>query len=289
MYERHFGFMIRPFSITPDPAFLYPSRQHGMAMTMLEYGLESQAAFSLLTGEIGSGKTTLVRRLIRQMGDQAAVGLISHTHTRFKSVHPWAVSALGIVPADDTDVGLYEALVDSFVREYAKGRRTLLILDEAQNLSMAALEDLRLLSNVNSEKDVILQILLVGQPELREKLSRPKLRQFAQRISVDFHLRRLDSKEAHAYVHHRLEVAGGDPRLFSPEAIEFIHARTQGVPRLMNQLCDFALLYAFADGRKSVDADLISQVISERGNVVAMPPQHTDSGATVGTRANGTI
>jgi type II secretory pathway predicted ATPase ExeA len=115
------------------------------------------------------------------------------------------------------------------------------------------------------------------------------LRQFAQRISVDFHLRRLDSKEAHAYVHHRLEVEGGDPRLFSPEAIEFIHARTQGVPRLMNQLCDFALLYAFADGRKSVDADLISQVISERGNVVAMPPPHTDTGATVGTRANGTI
>ncbi len=291
MYQRHFGFKIKPFAITPDPAFLYPSKQHGMAMTMLEYGLESQAAFSLLTGEIGSGKTTLVRRLIRQMGDQVAVGLISHTHARFKSVHPWAVSALGIVPADDTGVALYEALVDSFVREYAKGRRTLLILDEAQNLSSAALEDLRLLSNVNSEKDVILQILLVGQPELREKLLEPNLRQFAQRISVDFHLRPLDSKESHSYVHHRLRVAGGNPRLFSSEAVELVHQRTQGVPRLMNQLCDFALLYAFADGRNSVDADLISQVIRERGNVVAMPLEvpRADGGAAVSPGTNGTI
>jgi len=289
MYEHHFGFRVKPFAITPDPAFLYPSKQHGMAMTMLEYGLESQAAFSLLTGEIGSGKTTLVRRLIRQMGDQVAVGLISHTHARFKSVHPWAVSALGIVPADDTNVALYEALVDSFVREYAKGRRTLLILDEAQNLSTAALEDLRLLSNVNSEKDVILQILLVGQPELREKLLRPSLRQFAQRISVDFHLRCLDPNESRSYVHHRLEVAGGDPRLFSLQAVELIHGQTQGIPRLMNQLCDFALLYAFADGRKSVDADLISQVIRERGDVVAMPLSRPDAGAAVGLGANGSI
>jgi type II secretory pathway predicted ATPase ExeA len=280
---------MKPFAITPDPAFLYPSKQHGMAMTMLEYGLESQAAFSLLTGEIGSGKTTLVRRLIRQIGDQVAVGLISHTHARFKSVHPWAVSALGIVPADDTNVALYEALVDSFVREYAKGRRTLLILDEAQNLSTDALEELRLLSNVNSEKDVILQILLVGQPELREKLLQPKLRQFAQRISVDFHLRRLDSTESRSYVHHRLEVAGGDPRLFSLQAVELIHEQTQGIPRLMNQLCDFALLYAFADGRKSVDADLISQMIHERGDVVAMPLRHPDAGAAVAPAANGAI
>jgi general secretion pathway protein A len=289
MYEHHFGFRMKPFAITPDPAFLYPSKQHGMAMTMLEYGLESQAALSLLTGEIGSGKTTLVRRLIRQIGDQVAVGLISHTHARFQSVHPWAVSALGIVPADDTNVALYEALVDSFVREYAKGRRTLLILDEAQNLSTDALEDLRLLSNVNSEKDVILQILLVGQPELREKLLQPKLRQFAQRISVDFHLRRLDSTESRSYVRHRLEVAGGDPRLFSLQAVELIHEQTQGIPRLMNQLCDFALLYAFADGRKSVDADLISQVIDERGDVVAMPLAHPEAGAAVARGANGAI
>src|SRR5580700_2268052 len=129
MYERHFGLKTKPFSLTPDPAFLFPSRQHAMAMTMLEYGLESQAAFSLLTGDIGSGKTTLIRRLLRQLGDQMHVGLISHAHNRFKSIHSWAVSALSIVPADDSDVAQYEALVDSFVRSYAKGRRTLLVID----------------------------------------------------------------------------------------------------------------------------------------------------------------
>jgi type II secretory pathway predicted ATPase ExeA len=271
MYERHFGFNSKPFALTPDPAFLYLSRQHAMAMTMLEYGLESQAAFFLLTGDIGSGKTTLVRRLLRSLGDQVAVGLISNTHDGFRSIHGWALSALGIAPADDSDIAKYEALVDSFVREYGRGRRTLLILDEAQNLSVEVLEELRLLSNVNSEADLVLQILLVGQPELRTKLSRPELRQFAQRVSVDFHLRPLDRNETHGYIRHRLAVAGGNDALFLPEAIEFVYARTNGVPRLLNQLCDFALVYAFAEGRKSIDADLISQVIRERNSGQLMP------------------
>jgi general secretion pathway protein A len=271
MYERHFGFTAKPFALTPDPAFLYPSRQHAMALTMLEYGLESQAAFSLLTGDIGSGKTTLVRKLLRQLGDQVAVGLISNTHGRFKSIHGWALSALGIAPKDDSDIALYEALVDSFVHEYAKGRRTLLIFDEAQNLSIEVLEELRLLSNVNSEKDLVLQILLVGQPELRDKLSRPELKQFAQRVSVDFHLRPLDRHETHAYIGHRIRVAGGDAALFLPEAIEFMHARTNGVPRLLNQLGDFALVYAFADGRTTIDADLIAQVVRDRSGGQSLP------------------
>lgn len=264
MYERHFGFTAKPFALTPDPAFLYASRQHAMALTMLEYGLESQAAFSLLTGDIGSGKTTLVRKLLRQLGNQVAVGLISNTHGRFKSIHGWALSALGIAPRDDSDIAIYEALVDSFVHEYSKGRRTLLIFDEAQNLSIEALEELRLLSNVNSEKDLVLQTLLVGQPELRAKLLRPELEQFAQRVSVDFHLRPLDRRETHAYICHRLEVAGGDANLFLPDAVEFMYARTNGVPRLLNQLGDFALVYAFADGRSTIDADLIAQVVRDR-------------------------
>jgi general secretion pathway protein A len=269
MYERHFGFTSKPFALTPDPAFLYMSRQHSMALTMLEYGLESRAAFSLLTGEIGSGKTTLVRRLLRGLGDQVAVGLISNTHGQFQSIHGWVLSALSIAPADDSDIAKYEALVDSFVREYARGRRTLLILDEAQNLSVDVLEELRLLSNVNSEKDLVLQIMLVGQPELREKLARPELRQFAQRVSVDFHLKSLDCAETHAYIRHRLMVAGGSARLIQPDAIELVHARTNGIPRLVNQLCDFALVYAFAEGRKDIDADLVSQVLREREHHVA--------------------
>jgi general secretion pathway protein A len=270
MYERHFGLRAKPFSLTPDPAFLFPSRQHSTAMTMLEYGLESRAAFSLLTGDIGSGKTTLVQRLLRQLGDQVVPGLISHTHAGFKSIHTWALSAFGIVPVDDSDVAHYEALVDAFVRSYAKGRRTLLIIDEAQNLSVEVLEELRLLSNVNSERDLILQILLVGQPELRRKLARPEMRQFAQRVSVDYHLKPLDRSDTHAYVRHRLEVAGRRTTLFLPDAIEFVHARTRGVPRLMNQLCDFAMLYAYADGRSTIDADLIAQVVRDHSMGVAL-------------------
>lgn len=287
MYERHFGFNAKPFALTPDPAFLYQSPQHAMAMTMLEYGLESSAAFSLLTGDIGSGKTTLVRGLLRQLGDQVAVGLISNTHARFQSIHGWALSALGIAPADDSEIAKYEALVDSFVREYGKGRRTLLIFDEAQNLSIDVLEELRLLSNVNSEKDLILQIMLVGQPELREKLSRPELVQFAQRISVDFHLRPLGRAETHSYIRHRLQVAGGRADLFHPEAIEFLYARTNGIPRLLNQLADFALVYAFADQRKAVDAELIAQVLRDRTASHAPALASAESAVPVGMTNGG--
>ena len=266
MYERHFGFSTKPFALTPDPAFLYRSRQHAMALTMLEYGLESQAAFCLLTGEIGSGKTTLVRQLVRSLGDQVVVGLISNAHERFTSIHGWALSALGIVPANDSEIAKYEALVDFFVSEYGKGRRTLLILDEAQNLSVEVLEELRLLSNVNSEKDLVLQIFLVGQPELRAKLLRKELKQFAQRVSVDFHLRPLDREETQAYISHRLTVAGGEAALFNSQAVDMIFAQTGGVPRLVNHLCDFALVYAFAEAKTAIGGDLISQVIRERGD-----------------------
>jgi type II secretory pathway predicted ATPase ExeA len=269
MYERYFGLTAKPFALTPDPAFLYESRQHGMALTMLEYGLESQSAFSLLTGEIGSGKTTLVRKLMRQLGERTTVGLISNTHTRFRAIHGWVLSALGVTPQGDSEIATYEAVVDHLVREYARGRRTLLIVDEAQNLSLDALEELRLLSNVNSEKDLVLQILLVGQPELRATLSRPELRQLAQRISVDYHLQTLDAGETAAYVWHRFEIAGGDPALFSPDALEIIHAHTRGIPRLVNQLCDYALVYAYAQGQRDIDAELVSQVVNDRRGGVA--------------------
>jgi type II secretory pathway predicted ATPase ExeA len=161
--------------------------------------------------------------------------------------------------------------VDAFVQEYGRGRRTLLIVDEAQNLPVNVLEELRLLSNINSEKDLVLQILLVGQPELRATLSQPGMRQLAQRISVDFHLRPLQRLETHAYIRHRLQAAGGDPDTFDAEAIEFVHARAAGVPRLINQLCDVALVYGYADGQRRIGVELCQQVMADREVAQALP------------------
>jgi general secretion pathway protein A len=264
MYEHFYGLKCRPFALTPDPAFLFRSRQHSMALTLLEYGLESQAAFGLLTGDIGSGKTTLLRHLVRHAGEKVTVGLITNTHGGFRSIHPWALSAFSIAPTKNTKIAQYEALVEFLVREYAAGRRVLLIIDEAQNLSVAVLEELRLLSNVNSEQDLVLQILLVGQPELRDTLSRPELRQVAQRISVDFHLRPLDAAASSEYVRHRVRAAGGDGDLFSIDALERVFRETGGVPRLINQLCDLSLVYGYAARARRIDEEVISQVIADR-------------------------
>jgi type II secretory pathway predicted ATPase ExeA len=264
MYLKHFGLNAKPFAMNPDPAFLYASEQHSAAFTMLEYGIESQASFCLLTGEIGSGKTTLIRHLLRRLADQVTVGLVSNTHQHFKSIHPWALSALGICPDGDSDIAQYEALTDFVIREYAKGRRTLLIFDEAQNLSITTLEELRLLSNVNSESDVALQILLVGQPELRAKMARPELVQFAQRIAVDFHLQSLSLEEARAYVGHRLKIAGGAGEIFDPVAVQLIHRIGAGIPRLINQLCDLAMVYAFADRDRRVGLAHVVQAMKDR-------------------------
>ncbi len=271
MYNEFFGLSTRPFALTPDPAFLYQSRQHQMALNMLEYGLESQAPLLLLTGEIGSGKTTLLRRLIRDLGDSVMVGLISQTHSRTRSMLAWATSALEIVTDGESDIELYEALAACTVREYARGRRTLLIVDEAQNLGEDVIEELRLLSNMNSEKDLVLQILLVGQPELRQILSKPSMRQIAQRVAADYHLRALKEAETEGYIGHRLIVAGGSPDLFTPDAMAIIHARSGGVPRLINQLCDMSLVYAYADSRKKVDASVVNEVLADRESSGALP------------------
>ncbi len=271
MYEAYFHFSSVPFAMSPDPAFLYQSSQHAAAVTMLEYAVASQAPFCLLTGEIGSGKTTLLRYFLHTLGENTSVGLISNCHGGFHSIHPWALSALGIAPVNDSNIAQYEALVNFFVREYGRGRRTLLVFDEAHNLSAPILEELRLLSNVNSESDLALQVLLVGQTELRRKLESPELKQFAQRVTADIHLGPLTSKDTRSYIQHRLTVACGDPSLFHAKAISFIHARTRGIPRLINHLCDLALLYAYAERRSVIDLNLMQSVLIDRKKRGAMP------------------
>jgi type II secretory pathway predicted ATPase ExeA len=265
LYQIHFKFHSTPFAVSPDSTFLYESQQHAAALTMLEYALESQAPFCLLTGEIGSGKTTLIHRLLRMVRDQpVTVGLVSHSHDRFRSIHPWALSALGIVCEEESEIGQFEVLNDFFIREHARGRRTVLIFDEAQNLSVRTLEELRLLSNVNAEKVMALQIILVGQPELRSKLELRELRQFAQRVSIDFHLSGLTLPEADAYVRHRLRVAGGSEAIFDSKSIELIHERTHGIPRLINQLCNLCLVYAYAAGSQEVTPALVAEVLRDK-------------------------
>jgi type II secretory pathway predicted ATPase ExeA len=231
---------------------------------MLEYAIESQAGFCLLTGEIGSGKTTVVRQMIRTLDAKFTIGMVSNAHERFQSILPWALSTFDVAPCDDSDIAHYEALTDFVIRQYGKGRRTLLIIDEAQNLPVRVLEELRLLSNINSEGDVALQVLLVGQPELRDTLEKPEMKQFAQRVGVHFHLDSLSAHDSAAYIRHRLTAAGGDPGLFDEQAMAYIHARAGGIPRLLNQLCDLALVYAFADRRSVVDEPLVREVFRDR-------------------------
>ncbi|MEI8298008.1 MAG: AAA family ATPase [Pseudomonadota bacterium] len=264
MYEKFFGLRCHPFALTPDPEFLFRSRQHGMALTLMEYGLESRAMFALLTGAVGTGKTTLLRHLLRNLRKDISVGLISNTHSGFDSIHPWAISAFSVVPADCSEISLYEALVSFFVDQYRRGKRSLLIVDEAQNLPMQVLEQLRLLSNVNSDGDLVLQILLVGQPELRQTLQRPELLQLAQRISADFHLTAMSQAETSAYVEHRLRASGSRDGLFTRDALELVHVHSGGVPRLINQLCDMSMVYGYAVKQSIIDADLVREVLVDR-------------------------
>jgi type II secretory pathway predicted ATPase ExeA len=264
VYERFYKLSHPPFTLTPDPAFLYRSRQHGRAISLLQYGVESGAGFCLLTGEVGAGKTLLVRNLMASLNGTVCIGLISNTSRRMDRLLPWVCMAYGLQHEGRDDAALYQAFVDFTVEQYRQQRRVVLIIDEAQNLDPSGLEEIRVLSNINADQHMVLQTLLVGQPELRDTLRQPALRQFAQRISVDYHLEGLTLADALLYVRHRLSIAGGSPQLISDEAVAMAHAASRGVPRLVNQLCDTALVYGFADQVMQVDAELMRQVITDR-------------------------
>jgi type II secretory pathway predicted ATPase ExeA len=189
MYEAFFGLNRRPFSLTPDPDFLYLSKQHAVTLAMLEYGLGSQAGFTLITGEIGSGKTTLIRHILKHIGGDVTVGVITNTHRNFGNLLTWILSAFGLERKHTDKVEMYQQLIDFVATEFLQGRRVVLIVDEAQNMDVETLEELRLLSNMNIGDELLLQLVIVGQPELQQTLMRPELAQFAQRISVEHHKR----------------------------------------------------------------------------------------------------
>ncbi len=275
MYENFYGFHQKPFSLLPDPSFLFPSKKHRMALVMLEYSLTNQASFSVITGGIGTGKTTLIRQLLNQLEKNVTVGLISNTHRSFGELMQWVLMAFKLEYAGKSKVSMCQSFVDFLISEYAQNRRTVLIIDEAQNMTPETLEELRMLSNVNAEKDLVLQIFLAGQASLRDLLSRPDMEQFAQRISQDYHLEPLNAEETRDYIRHRLAIAGGDPQSFTDGACESVFRHSGGVPRLINLLCDTALVYGYAENTKLIQAGLVEDVAREKrhGGIFPAPAQ----------------
>ncbi len=264
MYESFYGFSEKPFTLLPDPGFLFLSNKHRLALARLEYGLMNQAGFTVLTGEVGAGKTTLIRQLLNQIYENVSVGLVSNTHRSFGELLQWVLLSFEVEYRGKEKVELYQTLVDFLLQEYSKNRRTVLIIDEAQNMGPGALEELRMLSNINADKDQLLQMILVGQPNLRDMLRLPEMKQFAQRIAVDYHLQALDLKETCDYIQHRIKVAGGDPNLFTPAAREEIFHYTRGIPRLINVLCDTVLVCGFGEQKRKIDTDLVSEAVREK-------------------------
>jgi type II secretory pathway predicted ATPase ExeA len=223
----------------------------------------SQAGFVAITGVVGAGKTTLIRRYLKSVGPDVTVGVITNSSASLGRLMQWVAASFSLKSAGDA-IALHDQFIEFLLAQYAKGKRTVLVVDEAQNLSAEMLEDLRMLSNVNNEKDQLLQIILVGQPELLETLKRPELRQLVQRIVIYYHLDALGAVETAGYIRHRLSVVGGAPELFDDMACAAVYYFTGGVPRLINLLCDQALVYGYSDDLPQIGFQTVTTVVADR-------------------------
>ena len=270
MYEAYYGLREKPFSILPDPDLIYWDQNHRLAFAMLEFGLLNSAGFVVITGEIGSGKTTLIRHLLRKLDPQIAVGYMSSTPQGGTGLLQWVMMSLN-QPFEDSYPRLYKMFQEYLYKQDSKGRRTVLIVDEAQNLGLDALEELRMLSNVNADKKQFLQMILVGQPQLRDMLRTPQLMQFAQRVSSDFHLRPLAAGVVGEYINFRLHAVGAQRQFFSENACQMIAEASGGIPRTINILCDTALVYGFATAAKQITAELVKLVIADKQQYGILP------------------
>lgn len=270
MYEAFYGLREKPFSILPDPDLIYWDKNHRLAFAMLEFGVLNSAGFVVITGEIGSGKTTLVRYLLRRLDRHVVVGLMSSTPQMGTALLQWVMMSLN-QRFEEPYPRLYKLFQQFLYDQHAKGRRTILIIDEAQNLGLEALEELRMLSNINADKNQFLQIILLGQPQLMDMLRTPQLLQFAQRVSSDFHLKPLAASDVPQYIDFRLQAVGATYPLFSNQACEMIAQASGGVPRTINILCDTALVYGFAAEAKQITTKLVQMVIKDKQQYGVLP------------------
>jgi general secretion pathway protein A len=270
MYEAFYGLREKPFSILPDPELIYWGHNHRLALAMLEFGVMNSAGFTVITGDIGSGKTTLIRYLLSRLDPKIAVGLISNTPRGTDGLLAWVLMAFNR-PYEGSYPTLFRNFQQFLYQEHSKGRRVILIIDEAQNLGLETLEELRMLSNINADKNQFLQIVLVGQPQLKDMLRTPQLVQFAQRVSSDFHLRALDTEEVIRYIDYRLAAVGSRKRLFSDQACIKIAKASRGIPRTINILCDTALVYGFAVNQQLVTLEIVNSVIENKNQFGVLP------------------
>ena len=266
LYQTHFGLREAPFNITPDPSFLYLSASHREGLAQLTYGIRARKGFVVLTGEVGTGKTTLIHALLNDLNGSAQTALIFSTIVSPADLLRSVCEEFGLVEPKRPLKEIHDYLVslnEFLLERYRKGENCALIIDEAQNLSAEVLESIRLLSNFETSKDKLLQILLVGQPELAIRLNSPELRQLKQRVMLRHHLRSLSLQECCEYVSNRLKIAGGDGTIFTPNAVESIHMYAGGIPRIVNVLCDNALLTGYALGKKEIDTGIIREVAED--------------------------
>ena len=261
MYNSYFGFLESPFSVTPDPRFFYSNPVYQEAYANLRYGIEAKKGFVVITGEVGTGKTTLLRRLLRNLGDTIHSVFIFNTDLTFSELLPVILHDLGLAPKEASKVTMLQELNDYLIKQLKQGHTVSVLVDEAQNLSDEALEGLRLLSNLETDQEKLLQIVLMGQPELERKLDQPKLRQLKQRVALQGRLAPLKTNEVGPYIDFRLRAAGYKGEgLFHRDAVQEIAVYSKGIPRLVNIICDNALLNVFARSQETVSADMIREV-----------------------------
>jgi len=262
MYESFFNLKALPFKITPDPAYIYWDKDHRRAASVLAFGIEQLVPITVVTGDVGTGKTTLLQQFLEDAPAEMTIGLISNYWSGMGGLYQWILNAFDIQKTG-SDVEMFRAFEDFILAEYAAGRRCVLIVDEAQNVSDTDLEQLRMLTNINVGTDSLFMLFLVGQQQLRDRLLQPNNRQIAQRVGAAFHLGPMALEDTKKYVRHRISVAGGTREIFDDAALEKVHEVAGGVPRLTNVVCELALVTAFGGGVKTIDRPFMDEFVTE--------------------------
>ncbi len=264
MYETFYSLRVKPFELVPSPDFLFLSRSHRKALTYLKYGVTEKVGFMLLTGEVGSGKTTLIRNLIKGLDSNIVLSKIFNTKVSSEQLISLINEDFGLDVNGKDKISLLRELNNFLIEQYAEKHNPILVIDEAQNLTPELLEEVRMLSNLETDDSKLLQIVLVGQPELKKVLARPELRQLRQRISISCHIYPITRAETEEYIFHRLEVAGNrDAVIFRNGTVESVYNFSKGIPRLINIVCDFLMLAAFVEETREITSGLVKEVIGE--------------------------